>query len=85
MKRNVIEGNLKKVEGKVKQRWGKPNNDQRHMVFVTRDQLIGSIQECYGIARDEAERQVTDWEAQYGEMFDEVALRTWKNANAALH
>jgi uncharacterized protein YjbJ (UPF0337 family) len=29
-----------------------------------RDQLIGKIQERYGVARDEAERQVKDWEGR---------------------
>jgi uncharacterized protein YjbJ (UPF0337 family) len=27
-----------------------------------RDQLVGKIQERYGITKDEAERQVNDWE-----------------------
>jgi uncharacterized protein YjbJ (UPF0337 family) len=29
-----------------------------------RDQLIGKIQERYGVAKDEAERQVKDWEGK---------------------
>jgi uncharacterized protein YjbJ (UPF0337 family) len=29
-----------------------------------RDQLVGKIQERYGCARDEAERQVKDWESR---------------------
>ena len=29
-----------------------------------REELVGRIQEKYGIARDEAERQVRDWEGQ---------------------
>jgi len=55
------------------------------MVSGRRDQLIGKIQECYGIARDEAERQVTDWETQYGSLLDKPARRTRKNADAAQH
>jgi uncharacterized protein YjbJ (UPF0337 family) len=31
-------------------------------VAGNRDQLVGKIQERYGIAKDEAERQVKDWE-----------------------
>ena len=27
-----------------------------------RDELVGKIQERYGIAREDAERQVSDWE-----------------------
>jgi uncharacterized protein YjbJ (UPF0337 family) len=29
-----------------------------------RDQLVGKIQERYGYAKDEAEREVTDWEGK---------------------
>ena len=83
---DVIEGNWKQVKGKVKQQWGKLTNDQLDMVSGKRDQLVGKIQECYGVARDEAERQVTDWEAQYGDMLDKTTRRrTRKNADAAQH
>jgi uncharacterized protein YjbJ (UPF0337 family) len=30
-----------------------------------RDQLVGKIQETYGISRDEADRQVSDWERMH--------------------
>ena len=80
---DVIEGNWKQVKGKVKQQWGKLTNDQLDMVSGKRDQLVGKIQECYGIARDEAERQVMDWETQYGDVFDKARRRTRKNADAA--
>ena len=29
-----------------------------------RDQLVGKIQERYGVAKDEAESQVRDWESR---------------------
>jgi len=82
---DVVEGNWNQVKGKVKQQWGRLTNDHLDMVSGRRDQLIGKIQECYGIARDEAERQVTDWETQYGDLLDKPARRTRKNADAAQH
>ena len=82
---DVIEGNWKQVKGKIKQQWGNLTNDQLDMVSGKRDQLVGQIQECYGVARDEAERQVTDWETQYGGPLDKPARRTRKNADAAQH
>ena len=30
-----------------------------------RDQLVGRIQECYGIAHEEAERQIADFEKSH--------------------
>jgi uncharacterized protein YjbJ (UPF0337 family) len=83
---DIVEGNWKHVKGKVKQEWGKLTNDQLDMVSGKRDQLVGKIQECYGIARDKAERQVTDWEAKSVDILDSITTRrTRKNADAAQH
>ena len=57
-----IEGNWKQVAGKVKAQWGKLTDDELDVVAGNRDQLSGIIQEHYGIAREEAERQVEKWQ-----------------------
>ena len=57
-----IEGNWKQAKGKVKEQWGKLTDDDIALVNGKRDQLTGRIQERYGIGKDEAERQVSDWE-----------------------
>lgn len=57
-----IEGNWKTVRGKVQEHWGKLTGDEIDRVEGKRDRLVGRIQERYGIAREEAERQVRDWE-----------------------
>jgi uncharacterized protein YjbJ (UPF0337 family) len=57
-----IEGNWKQVVGKAKVQWGKLTDDDLDVVAGRRDQLAGKIQERYGIAKDEAEKQVSDWE-----------------------
>ena len=57
-----IEGNWKQVKGKVKEQWGKLTDDDIALVKGKRDQLAGKIQERYGIGKDEAERQLSDWE-----------------------
>jgi uncharacterized protein YjbJ (UPF0337 family) len=33
-----------------------------------RDQLLGRIQERHGIAKDEADRQVKDWEGRHPDL-----------------
>lgn len=57
-----VQGNWKQLKGKVKERWGRLTDDQLEIIGGRRDQLVGRIQECYGIARDDAERQVREWE-----------------------
>jgi uncharacterized protein YjbJ (UPF0337 family) len=48
----------------VKEQWGKLSDDELDQMAGQRDQLVGKIQERYGIARDDAERQVRDWESR---------------------
>ena len=57
-----IEGNWKTFKGQVQQQWGKLTNDDLDVISGQREELVGRIQNTYGLARDEAERQVTEWE-----------------------
>jgi uncharacterized protein YjbJ (UPF0337 family) len=50
------------MTGTLKQKWGKLTDDEFTEIGGHRDKLVGKIQERYGVARDEAERQVNDWE-----------------------
>jgi len=44
---------------------GKLTDNDWQVVVGRRDQLVGRIQERYGIAREEAERQVADFEKMH--------------------
>jgi uncharacterized protein YjbJ (UPF0337 family) len=56
-------GNWKMFRGKVKEKWGKLTDDDLSMINGKRDQFIGRLQERYGIAKDESERRVAEWES----------------------
>lgn len=56
-----IEGSWKQLRGAVQKQWGQLTNDDLDVVEGRRDQLVGKIQERYGVAKDEAERQVDSW------------------------
>jgi len=60
-----IEGNWKQFKGQVKEGWGKLTDDDISVINGKRDQLVGRIQERYGCAKDEAERQVKAWEERH--------------------
>lgn len=53
-----IAGNWKQFQGKARQQWGKLTDDDFDKVEGKREELVGRVQERYGIAREEAERQV---------------------------
>jgi uncharacterized protein YjbJ (UPF0337 family) len=61
-----IEGKWKQASGKIKEKWGKLTDDDLQMIRGKRDQLVGRIQERYGIAKEEAERQVEEFSRTYG-------------------
>jgi uncharacterized protein YjbJ (UPF0337 family) len=52
-----VEGTWKQLQGKFREQWGKLTDDDLEVIVGKRDQLIGRIQERYGIARAEAEKQ----------------------------
>ena len=66
-----IEGNWKQLKGQTKEQWGKLTNDQLDVIAGKRDQLAGTIQESYGITKDEAEKQIDIW--QKSRKFDSAA------------
>ena len=56
-----VEGNWKQMKGSVIEQWGKLTNDDLDVIQGKKEQLVGQVQERYGIAKEEAERQVSDW------------------------
>jgi uncharacterized protein YjbJ (UPF0337 family) len=61
MNTDQMEGKWKQMKGALKQKWGKLTDDDLKIIEGNRDQLVGKVQERYGIARDEAEKQVREW------------------------
>lgn len=57
-----LEGNWKQIKGKVKEQWGKLTDDDLDVIDGKVDQLNGRIQERYGLSKDEAKRQIDDWQ-----------------------
>ena len=57
-----LAGNWKQAKGVIKEKWGQLTDDDITNIAGKRDQLVGQVQERYGIAKEEAERQVKEWE-----------------------
>ncbi|SNX60938.1 Uncharacterized conserved protein YjbJ, UPF0337 family [Nitrosomonas ureae] len=60
-----IKGNWTQIKGKAQQQWGKLTNDDLDIIEGKREELVGRIQERYGIAKEEAEKQVDDFTRNY--------------------
>lgn len=61
MNSDQMAGKWKQMKGSVKTRWGKLTDDDVDVIAGQKDQLVGRIQERYGIAKEEAQKQVDDW------------------------
>ena len=59
---DIAKGNWKIVKGSIKEQWGKLTDDDLTEIDGHRDQLVGRVQKAYGVSRDEAEKQIKDWE-----------------------
>jgi uncharacterized protein YjbJ (UPF0337 family) len=58
MNQDKAAGSWKELKGKLKQQWGKLTDDDFTVLEGKSDELSGRIQKHYGIARDEAEKQI---------------------------
>jgi len=63
MNQDQIEGKWKQLTGSAQEYWGKLTHDDVQALTGRKDQLVGKIQERYGVAREEAEKQYAAWSA----------------------
>lgn len=56
-----IKGQWKQLKGTLKEKWGKLTDDDIQVAEGNSQYLAGKIQERYGIAKDEAERKVDEF------------------------
>ncbi|MCX7355214.1 MAG: CsbD family protein [Alphaproteobacteria bacterium] len=62
---DATKGNWNQFKGKVKEQWGKLTDDDLARIEGKRDQLLGSVQERYGIEKEEAEKQLKQFESRH--------------------
>src|ERR1700724_2123775 len=58
-----VQGNWKQLASSVRARWGQLTSDDLNVISGHREELIGRLEQRYGIAKDEARNQVEQWSA----------------------
>jgi uncharacterized protein YjbJ (UPF0337 family) len=59
-----IEGNWKQLKGRIREQWARLSDDELDRIAGRRERLAGCLQNSYGIAKDEAENQIREFEAK---------------------
>jgi uncharacterized protein YjbJ (UPF0337 family) len=56
-----VEGKWNQYKGRAKEKWGKLTDDDLQVINGRRQQLVGKIQERYGLAKEVAEKQTDEF------------------------
>ncbi|NLC54485.1 MAG: CsbD family protein [Erysipelothrix sp.] len=62
MNKDTLEGKWEQLKGNVQKQWGKLTNDDLDVIKGDAKILAGKVQERYGITKEEAEKQVEDFD-----------------------
>jgi uncharacterized protein YjbJ (UPF0337 family) len=61
MNQDQVEGNLSQWTGKIREKWGLLTDNDMTVANGRREILSGRLQERYGIAKEEAEKQLNEF------------------------
>lgn len=59
-----VVGKWNQVKGEARVQWGKLTDDDLEQIAGERDKLAGKLQERYGTAKEEVNRQIDEWARQ---------------------
>ena len=59
-----IENGWNDYKANAKQQWSKLSDEQINGTMGKREQLSSRVQEAYSVNKEEAERQISDWQSK---------------------
>ena len=63
-----IKADWKDMKGRARVTWGKLTDDDLEQIRGNKDQLEAAVQKRYGVAKDDAQRQVAEWTQKLKQM-----------------
>jgi len=61
MNPDELKGKWNQLKGKLREQWAKLTDDDWAQLHGDKDKLVGKIQERYGIAKEQAEKELRDF------------------------
>ena len=74
MNDDTLKGQWKQLVGEAKRQWGKLTDDDLFRAEGDVDKLAGSVQERYGVTRDEAHAQIKVWHEKASKSADKAGM-----------
>lgn len=62
MNKETLQGKWHEIQGKIKEKWGKLTDNDLAEINGKREALLGKIQTRYGIAKERAEKELSEFE-----------------------
>lgn len=64
MNKDIYEGKWEQVKGEAQKKWGKLTNDDFDVIKGSATIMAGKIQERYGLSKQDAEKEVEDFNSK---------------------
>ena len=61
----TMKGKWNQLKGEARQQWGKLTDDDIERIAGDKDKLVGKLQERYGYEKEEAKKEVDEWERRH--------------------
>lgn len=65
MKNGRLKEDWNRLKHEAQREWGRLTEEDLDLIGGTRARLVGTVQTRYGVDRENAERQVRDWEGRH--------------------
>lgn len=62
--KDQIQGSWRQFKGKIQEKWGELTDDDLDVIAGKKEQFLGALQKKHGLAREEAEKQLEEWQRQ---------------------
>ena len=73
MNKEQTQGKAEQITGKIKETWGKLTDNDIALLKGNRQEFYGKLEKQYGIAKEEAERQIKEFEKACNRSTDQAA------------
>lgn len=65
MNEDQLKGEWTQLKGRIRERWGRLTEDDLDVIAGKRDQLAGVLQKRYGLAKEELQSQIEEFNRQH--------------------